>query len=238
MTDRPIIFSRAMVRALLNGRKTMTRRLLNPQPYPLEGKPGFWNASGVVGGRICSSDAEFLALHRWAVGDRLYVRESFAPRYFDLGEPAYMADWTGESADCVPEPKWKPSIHMPRSISRITLTVTAVKVERLQDISEADATAEGIMWDYMRDPHASGPGACRYFTPAIDTPTALKGFNTAAGAFRALWDSLNAKRAPWDSNPWVVASTFIVHKCNIDQLEKENVHAVLSQKDPQEHGGA
>jgi hypothetical protein len=234
MTDRPIIFSSAMVLALLEGRKTMTRRLLRT-PKGLLGKFPLESAGSV---RVTEEGWQIQAgkynvysqpfTPNYAVGDRLYVRESFwgcdLPGYGDIPCVVYDDEHFGKSYEPKDERPWAPkfgripSIHMPRWASRLTLTVTAVKVERLQDISEEDAKAEGIMWDYSRDPLASGPGACRYFTPAIDTPKALKSFNTAAGAFKELWQFLNAKRAPWESNPWVVAVSFEVAKMNIDRM--------------------
>jgi hypothetical protein len=109
---------------------------------------------------------------------------------------------------------------MPRFFSRLSLIVTATKVERLQAISEADARAEGIFWDFSRDPFARGPGACHYGTSALDTANGRRGFNTARGAFQELWNRLHGTGA-WDANPEVVAMTFTVHRCNIDAMPKE-----------------
>jgi len=135
----------------------------------------------------------------------LWVRETWAPHVDD--ERAYRADRQWSAAiyyRAVPElrerhiisrggPKprinrWRPSIHMPRWASRITLDVTSVRVERLQAITEADAETEGVL-------HA-------------DTSYGLDPVTD----FRALWDSINAKRAPWKSNPWVWVVTFKVIK--------------------------
>jgi hypothetical protein len=129
-----------------------------------------------------------------APGDTLWVREAFCPRYFDDGSPAYRADWNDTAADVVPEPKWKPSIHMPRKAARLFLEVEAIRLERLQDIIEADAQAEG--WDLSNiDPLEE------YF------PEQRK----ALEWFRDLWDSINAKRGyPWSSNPWVWVVEFEV----------------------------
>ena len=179
--ERPIIFDGESVRAILAGTKTQTRRAMKPQ-QPTDvvsvsahgGVISWTDARGKlhVGGRTCPCGAP---------GDLLWVRETFAPRYFDNGAPGYMADWTDVAADYVPKPKWKPSIHMPRALSRISLRVTSVRVERVQDISEADAIAEGIYAELQ---------------------------NVAPSAYAARWDSINAKRGfPWSSNPhvWVVA---------------------------------
>lgn len=224
MTDRPIIFSSAMVQALLEGRKTMTRRLLRPQPDSSKLSPPYKpeNRSGqrwVFMNRIDFPEYAFASQDfkaPYAPGDRLYVRENWARNWNQLSETVedrsvvYMADDGPRAQDNGSDLPWKPSIHMPRWASRITLTVEAVKVERLQDISEEDARAEGV---------EKAPNVERH---SYETPSKSYG-----AAFHKLWDSLNAKRAPWDSNPWVAVSSFKVHKRNIDQLAKENVHAIL-----------
>lgn len=214
MNDRPILFSDPMVRALLDGRKTQTRRVLTPQPYdfphPDDGHR-CWNASGVVGGRICISDRALLDLHRKPQpGDRLWVRETLRANSNDQG-----ARWYGyavDGKDVWPLTEWIKardnivSIHMPRWASRLTLIVTDVRVQRLQEIDEADATAEGI-------------AQCgRFFgIPDADWDEAAL---TARDAFANLWDSLNAKRGfGWAENPWVVAVTFTVHRRNVDQMQ-------------------
>jgi hypothetical protein len=220
MTDRPIIFSGAMVLALLEGRKTMTRRLLRTpkgllEKFPLE------NAGSV---RVTEEGWQIQAgkynvysrtfQPNYAVGDRLYVRETFNWEPGTGGDPdavclkadnsVYGEDgerWDIDAETLMATPIWGPSIHMPRALSRITLTVTAVKVERLQNISEEDAEAEGAE-----------------FTPYMNH------LNEADGDyiedFKRIWQSLNAKRAPWESNPWVVVMSFEVAKMNIDRMVK------------------
>ena len=218
MTDRPILFSGPMVRALLEGRKAQTRRVLKPQPLA----DGYYDgqidctfvpardardtacfrfgASAVGGGAIRTE----IYQPPYAQGDRLWVREGFSGPYGCRNLPP--RDWPNAGpiwhwADGNPEHgNWtrpKPGIHMPRWASRLTLTVTDVRVQRLQDISEDDARAEGV------EPYMP---TC----PDDDTP--------AADAFMDLWDSLNAHRAPWNSNPWVVALTFTVRRGNIDRV--------------------
>ena len=126
-------------------------------------------------------------------GDRLWVRESI-DRMSEQGdaEIGYMADWPGD------DPRglgWRPSIHMPRWASRITLIVTEVRVQRLQAISRGDAMAEGCPFSNMAD----GPDPRDWY--------------------RDLWNDLNAKRGyGWDTNPWVVAVSFQVRAGNIDRL--------------------
>lgn len=199
MSERPIIFSGPMVRAILDGRKTQTRRMIKP---------------GSVRENIASEAAEDLELKGWetfrgrddalnaakpafGVGDLLWVREAIAPRYFDDGKPAYRADWTPGAAEVAKEPRWTPSIHMPRWASRITLNVTGVKVERLQDISEDDAIAEGI-----------APNPVQVGT-WIDYPegSSAAGWINPRGSFRSLWESIH-KPGSWEANPWVAAISF------------------------------
>lgn len=212
MTDKPILFSGPMVQAILAGRKTMTRRVLNPQPD----SEHFFRFD-----LIADRSAVFRNPHTGyrqdvrvpiSTGDRLYVREAWSGEHWLSGvkpserllcahdsrlvplipETWYWADGGPEEGD------WerpRPSIHMPRWASRITLPVADVKVERVQDISEEGAVAEG----------------CR----ACDDGSA-----SARDAFWFLWDSLNKKRGfGWDVNPWVAAYTFTVHRGNIDEAE-------------------
>lgn len=186
MTERPILFQGAMVRALLAGTKTQTRRLVKPQP---DTRPGmnctrliFKDRKGVMlldEALEASEPRMYLSLCPYGKpGDRLWVRESGA---FACREaPIYAAD--GEQGGW----KWAPSIHMPRWASRILLEITEVRVQRLQDISEADARTEG---------YAIGAPPC------TDDPV---------GWYRRLWDSINAKTpgAAWADNPWVWAVSF------------------------------
>ncbi len=199
---KPIIFSGAMVRALLEGRKTMTRRLIKPR-----GRCSLFDGSWTDSYVLDEGNAEWRAREiPYAVGDRLYVRESYRPNDLfpdDWDKIIYRADVPADAIG-----PWKPAIHIPKSRTRITLTVEAVKVERLQDISEEDAKAEGC--------NSFGP------VPGDPYPEESMTFGSAVEAFENLWQSINAKRAPWDSNPWVVAITFKVHKCNIDRIPISN----------------
>lgn len=214
--EKPVIFSGPMVRALLSGTKTQTRRILKPQP-PMDARfagihyssqePATWFFNTDRGG--------FKARQAYEEGDRLYVRESHI--YVGGGDPGlllYRATWRDDAAahgcDNVPgdEPKgWRPSIHMPRAISRLTLAVTDVRVERLNDISEADAVAEGV---------APLEDTGEYTTPAHRDGMMRLG-NNAYDLFRALWNDIHGADA-WAANPWVVAITFTVHRANIDAL--------------------
>lgn len=255
MRERPILFSAPMIRALLEGRKTQTRRVVNldklrvrlpaevtadPLPFHtgeplLRARAGRHRASLNGHGAVCAE----LGKHRlglkpgefhfecpyadgdthlgdygggrkvWTIAPRasaLWVRETWtAERRDNMPEDqrilvAYRASCDGDSFDLV-EPdgsiararvvRWKPSIFMPREFSRITLEVTGVRVEMLQDISHEDAIAEGCAgYDWVaRSPYIDGPHTDGGTLPVEE--------------FRALWDSLNSKRAPWASNPWV-----------------------------------
>ena len=218
MTDRPIIFSAPMVRALLDGRKTQTRRVLKPQVAGHAYRLATYDPNGAA--FFASDDTGTMQKVRlpYATGDRLWVRENWSGNYYWHETPPrdrQSGCWGGEIhikedvwywADGSPEygdwEKPRPSIHMPRWASRLTLTVTGVRVQRLQDISEADAVAEGVIHD--------GFGGWRGHEGTIGYPTAI-------WAYHHLWNSLHGPGA-WDANPWVVALTFTVQRGNIDQL--------------------
>ena len=211
MTDRPILFSGPMVRALLDGRKTQTRRVIT--------KKAAHNALAIFG-------ADFLLLPGnvdligYARGDRLWVREKHAICQ-DCGnyDPCEDANSAGindrrccRSCDEMLPKRLRPSIFMPRWASRLTLTVTEVRVQRLQDISEDDAIAEGCRpyFDHDNPSELAGPNGTVHQMAPLRGPL---------DDFHRLWDSLNADRAPWDSNPWVCAVSFTLHQGNIDQME-------------------
>lgn len=189
MADRPIIFSAPMVRALLSGRKTQTRRVLrDPTGSGWYRHP---KTSQIVG---CMGNPP--PLLPYAPGDRLWVREALERANGEaIGYPA-DGDW-------LPNTPWRwqrrtlPSIHMPRWASRLTLTVTEVRVQRLQDISEEDARAEG---------------AKRPMAICEDDGT------TYVDGFANIWTSLHGPDA-WDANPWVAAISFGVQRGNIDQIK-------------------
>ena len=201
MPDRPILFSAPMVRALLDGRKHQTRRVLKPQPIWDNGAIGIEDKAGrwVFCSNSDASFAEGLPRSRfkmpYAPGDRLWVKEGcgwlsrYGYRY--RADDADMTDYIASGML-----RWRSPIHMPRRASRLTLTVTEVRVQRLQEISGADAMAEGV----QIPAHIPQDGADMDF---------------ARREFRTLWNSLHGPEA-WDANPWVVALTFTVRKGNID----------------------
>ena len=173
--EKPILFSGPMVRAILEGRKTQTRRVVKPQPEAVHVK-------------TACSYAALLRFAPYSGGMRLWVREAWATAGPAREYCRYRADdktnWLGA---------WKPSIHMPRWASRITLEVTGVRVERLQNISDSDCDAEGTTDHYIcTEPTHETDGIHRCH-PQRD--------------YQQMWDSINAKRGfPWSSNPvvWVI----------------------------------
>ena len=191
MKERPILFSAPMVLALLEERKTNTRRVAK------------LNAGGRVqlGGKQWHiEDPEaILACPYGQVGDRLWVKEThilcsdYAIYRADV-DPVAFAYTTFLAGG------WKPSIFMFRKHSRITLELTDVRVQRLQEITEADALAEGIQRHILPDIR----GARFHWGDSTEDRCF-----TAVDAFHALWDSINAKRGfGWNTNPWVWALTF------------------------------
>lgn len=211
MKERPILFGGPMVKAIIEGRKTQTRRVCKIEVCAGNEEDG-----------DLSARKQYLALTSCSfgvVGDRLWVRETWRPQYSDgpAGRQFYI-EFPGDAPIQPPNygyvppdsgygqkiyeiwkshNHWKPSIHMPRWASRITLEITEIRVQRLQDITANDAVAEGVP-DNMFDCY--GP-AC----PLCCNTLGCKG--TREG-FEDLWDSINGKKHPWESNPWVWAISF------------------------------
>lgn len=214
MADKPILFSAPMVRALLEGRKTQTRRVLEDR-------------NGITRSR---SDA--LDLVRIRIGDRLWVKEAWRfevddnkltpaqiidifadPECADPGEmPLVRYDANGAMNQSLPPHGFKPGRYrhgrfMPRALSRITLTVSDVRVQRLQDISTIDCTAEGVQ-------PALADAMDRAGSSELDQRRAYHAAHV--NAYRDIWNSINGKKHPWKSNPWVAAYTFTVALRKID----------------------
>jgi len=189
MKERPILFSAPMVRAILDGSKTQTRRTVKPEHVSAyhDGVP-----------------ALFKRFPYGKPGDRLWVRETFTVVGYDedrdqiLGKAGPPDEpWWGvrpKGKASLLSGKWRPSLFMPRWASRITLEVTGVRVERLQDISEEDAIAEGVGHEldeaYNAAEHAQ-IGGCP-----------LQAGTPAQHAYAVLWESINGPGS-WDKNPWV-----------------------------------
>jgi hypothetical protein len=191
-----------MIRALLDGRKVQTRRVLKP-PKPF-----------AEGDDISVQVATGTIVPKIVAGDRLWVKETWRIDDYDDRETIYVAD---VPADVIRETKGiiksRPSIFMPRTRSRLTLIVTDVRVQRLQDISEEDAEAEGLWYC------PEGDGAGFWFSGPEMTEKHVWGEGSVE-CYARLWDHINGKGA-WDANPWVAAYTFEVHKCNIDAMEPQ-----------------
>lgn len=214
MKERPILFSAPEVRAILEGRKTQTRRIVKP----MSAKQARWLTPEVlakvkrveVGNWDCGfgvSLEHFISFPFGAPGDRLWVREPFVYRhkhdrfYYRADHPKF---------DPYAHDGWKSAVAMPRQASRITLEVTDVRVERLQDISEADARAEGAR---PADASVMFEG-CGHWHDTVDDARNCPGSkrrrdleNTARGAFVLLWNKLN-NSASWPANPWVWVINF------------------------------
>lgn len=234
MKERPIIFSADMVRAILDGRKTQTRRAVKPQ-LPSD----FSFAKFLADGRAVFDvgngwGVEYVNCPYGAIGDRLWVREKWRVVGWDDGGPytieyadgstmqekenfdydyeKYMRYYEQSDKECtdagleldendcyilkdgVVPTRWRSPIHMPHWASRITLEITDIRVERVQEISERDAGKEGIQDIYV-------PGVV-YIGNGETVPKATEA--TDVETYQYLWDSLNAKRGyPWSSNPWV-----------------------------------
>lgn len=181
MKTHPILFSTPMVQAILDGRKTMTRRIIKPQ------QPSSF-MYGEKKQNDCTWYVNFPSIIKpvkcpyGKPGDVLWVRETFAPA---LGDYAYMADYAKVVLN-LPENKglWKPSIHMPKAACRIFLKITDIKVERLQDITREECKKEGVLL-------------------GIDNGK----FAGWHDIFRDLWENINGPDS-WQSNPWIWVIAF------------------------------
>lgn len=216
MTDIPIIFSGPMVLGIFEGRKTKTRRLAwhdnkkNGEYYVEKARPTPWQ--------------------RVRPGDRLWVRENL--RKLQMGWAYSAGEGLGRAIEMPPsdprvpsmvawahhkEQDYCPSIHMPRWASRLTLFVTAVKIERVKSISEEDAKAEGVIQDDGSEPdiwYIPGSGGTPW-GKKMDPFTA----DRPSKVFCGLWRALHGRES-WDENPEVVALTFTVQRQNIDAIKK------------------
>lgn len=198
--ERPILFSGPMVRAILEGRKTQTRRVVKPQPTYICHD---WQVAAEVGdeviynhwphrltesrGRNKAAAGELTPVRRRCPygqsGTRLWVRETWMPI---KDGTIYRASWDESRNQGLLPSKWRPSIHMPRLASRIRLEVEGVRVERLQDIKTADVIAEGV-----QGVGCGADASCLY------------------DQFTSLWNAINGPRGyTWEANPWVWVVTF------------------------------
>ena len=226
MKERPILFKPEMVRAVLDGKKTQTRRVVKMPARGafvlIEHADTWWPYQSDDGeSELCNDGNEHPMNCPYGLpGDRLWVRETWRPiptkggRRKELGrdDVIYAADGLGgvqRRGIAGARWKWKPSIFMPRWASRIKLDVTGVRVERLQDISEEDAIVEGTRcWVCDGPVDGSSENDCSCFHTK----------KLAVDSFQVLWDSINGKRKDpktgkrlpyaWDENPWVWCPSF------------------------------
>lgn len=224
MSDIPIIFSAPMVLALLAGRKVMTRRLAWVPTWVKMPERNTCNTRAVK----CRPDDPMAYRENRATpwqkvrpGDKLWVRENWNT-VTDLETkeeyPIYAA-----TDNLHPALKWRPSIHTPRRYSRMTLVVTAVKIEPLQNISETDAIAEGIE-PVDREGYPRGWKSYEHYPDGKPHPHAIAPNKSAVTSFRELWQWLHGHET-WAQNPEVVCMTFEVRQMNIDSLIAAEAHA-------------
>lgn len=172
MIERGMIFNSKMVCALLDGRKTQTRR---PVKFPLFDKNlGCELAGNELAGELAAGN--YLNSAFGKPGHRIWVRETWTPESIDAEDGSYSPDYRATANGQPLDGRWKPAIHMPRWASRITLEITGIRVERLRNMTQEEARAEGVI-------AASGP-------------------MEAGLAFRELWDSVYGVES-WQTNPWV-----------------------------------
>jgi len=216
MNEKPILFSAEMVKAILEGRKTQTRRVLKKQPIdilPMK-LPNMW----VTWETRNPSHGRVIRCRYGVPGDRLWVRETWAHDDMDCKDIRcgnrdhiwWKANETKIVADSFAgDAHWRPSIHMPRWASRINLEIVKVRVERLQNISRDDAMFEGVE---VVNPYKIDPNLPPGFPAAFRDYTNPDNFFTAdpIASFRSLWGSVNSGRKAedfaafqWNSNPWV-----------------------------------
>lgn len=228
MKERPIIFNGEMVRAILDGRKTQTRRVIKPQPPSVTE-----NGTRFTGYQYTTLPVSqgydliaYMDNPRYIggcpygqPGDRLWVREAHARIPGEDNYTAavhYLADGRMPSVEDRHDAgllKVFPSIYMPRWASRILLEITNVRVERVQDVSEEDAKSEGV----ETKPYGDHPFICtRDYSQKKRSNGGFPGFcadtgNQYRSSFRSLWNSINTKRGyEWDDNPWVWVIEFKV----------------------------
>lgn len=215
MKERPMIFNAEMVRAILDGRKTQTRRPINPQPELPKGSGFSWKGA-VYGSGSDDHETNRNFAHTKCPfgkpGDRIWVRETFQGPLFDWdmmdsycndSAPFEKPEFCVYKADGVPTPefydaddvlhcRWRPSIHMPRWASRITLEITGVGVQRLQSITPNDAAREGLVKLPATGRYCLNQGD-QYFGGAS---------HDAREVFSGLWESIYGEES-WQANPWV-----------------------------------
>ena len=214
MKERPILFSTPMVQAILEGRKTQTRRIVKQSPIAAGLDWSLWYDEKLD---AQLNQRQFAQLHcpYGKPGDRLWVRENFRLSADQDDKPPsqdywksgawYAADSEGEPSGCAGGAgRLRSAIHMPRWASRLTLEIIQIRVERLQDMTRDDAAAEGVP-EHGGEAHKLG---------LIDGSRPFHEYDnrTTVENYAILWDSINGKDS-WESNPWV----WIVHFTRVTQ---------------------
>ncbi len=175
---KPIIFSTPMVQAILDGKKTQTRRVIK-----IDDAPENWKIS-IAGTSIVRTEPYDVKLPRYAAGDILWVRETWAKRIHSDNRYYYKADNNLGAIFNREDDKWRSPFFMPREAARIFLRVTNVRVERVQDITPNECTKEGVEWEAME-----------------------VGGEFVRGIFNGIWDStikkIDLSLYSWNANPWV-----------------------------------
>lgn len=205
---KPILFNTEMVQALLDGRKSCTRRLVKPQPCFRNNETGVFE--------LCDDGSFLLKIDGYKVtydypikplyykNDILYVRETWG---FDNHNWLYKADFSQKDLKSLANLlKWRPSIHMPKKAARIFLRVTNVRVERLQDITEEEALSEGIYYDNYS--FVKGFTSCREHEEGSVWDTAVNCFRWHV--WNKTLDKSEHNLYGWDANPWVWVYDFEV----------------------------
>lgn len=231
--ERPILFSSPMIRAILEGRKTQTRRVFRV-PRGMRWYGGLGELEGEPGGDLCDDPGEGwyhiseLECPFGKLGDRLWCKETFGRCPEAPGGIVYRADWTLEDEQSeIRDWRWMSSLFMPKQASRITLEITEVRVERVQSISEEDAIAEGATRREIQRGAYRGNGwsmdwsrvgtLSRWASGRThDGPSKMPlteydvSLQTARTAFGNLWDTINGKRpgCSWADNPFCWAISF------------------------------
>ncbi|MBJ2182391.1 hypothetical protein JC795_29860 [Pseudomonas veronii] len=205
--ERPILFSAPMVRAILEGRKTVTRRAIKVQPH-IDASGNFCVGRSNYGqdgyGRPVTKHFVNGCCPYGKPGDRLWVRETWARiRVAQAPDQEWVVYCESDNRTDYGGP-WKPGIHMFRRDSRILLEITDVRVERLQEISEEQAVAEGLIWQGQENGKAFYSHAERKYPPGAHQQFGISGVD-AISAFRNLWNSVGGD---WDANPWVWCVSF------------------------------
>ena len=227
MKERPILFSTAMVQAILAGLKTQTRRVVNPEPEGNVHSPWCHHQTNIWQWKTGKANVNYKEDKRACPygkpGEILWVRETWAkqpeyPHEIPLFKSTLSSD--GDELRKALKVEWKPSIHMRKEYAQIWLELTDVRVQRLQDLSEEDAKAEGIKefnWEFYTGYECFKCLSTGHDPGRDDIHICNDGvYDSAIDSFHTLWDSINAKPkkgkepVPWASNPWVWALTFKV----------------------------